>query len=90
MIVTPHAKYPGKAPKLDSTRASLLLEKYSGSNHANRTRATGIGVTAVTDPGNQAKTRRYEPILEKYLGVCLCGNGTQEWGMRDVSLQPLV
>jgi len=65
MRVTPHAKYPGKAPTLDSTRAPLLLEKYSGRNHANRTRVTGIRATAVTDPGNQAESRRYEPMLEK-------------------------
>jgi len=90
MRVTPHAKYAGKAPTLDSTRAPLLLERYSGCNHANKTRATGIGATAVNDPGNQAETCKYEPMLEKYLGVRLCGNGTREWGMREVSLQPLV
>jgi len=90
MRVTPHAKYPGKAPTLDSTRAPLLVEKYSGRNHTNKTRATAIGATAVNDPGNQAETCRYEPMLEKYLGFRLCGNGTLEWGTHEVSLQPLV
>jgi len=33
MRVTSHAKYPGKAPMLESTQAPLLLKKYSGRNH---------------------------------------------------------
>jgi len=79
MRVTPHAKYPGKAPTLESTRAPLLLEKYSARNHANGIWVAGVQATTVTDPGNQAERAGTSPRWKStqeftYVGMVL-GSG---------------
>jgi len=79
MRVTPHAKYPGKAPTLESTRAPLLLEKYSGRNQASGIWAAGVWTTTVTDPGNQAERTGTNPCWKStrwftYAGMVL-GSG---------------